>query len=325
MRSQREGYVFHTYGPERFVRHAVASIVTLRRHDPNRPVALFCPPSHREVLEATGLDSLFQDIEDLPAENRSIVGFKHHLHEFMPYDRCLFVDSDIVWCRNPDPIWQQLKPYSFTATGLERADFFFGGPKGWQVIVDILLNRRQRTMQRFELTHLPRVQAGMIYAGDRELAEDVCAAAARFLDRREETHFRSRLHEGRSEESCEWSLAMAMSRYGLPVFPWLQGPLSPQLDFVEGLTTYDPAFRNVTYRYYTDPFVYSLRGIPNASLRESLIRVASSLPGRGDYVEFTPISLHFGWLHFKAPFQAFAERVWASRTAYAEPVLAKVG
>lgn len=325
MRPQLEGYVFHTYGPERFVRHAVASVVTLRRHDRNRPVALFCPPEHRKALEDNGLDSLFEDIEDLPPENCSIVGFKHHLHEFMPYDRCLFVDSDIVWCRNPDPIWQQLGAYSFTATGLERADFFFGGPKGWQVIVDFLLNRRRRTLRRFRLTHLPRVQAGMIYTGDRETTEDVCTAAAAFLDRREETHFRSRLHEGRSEESCEWSLAMAMSRYDLPVFPWLQGQLSPQLDFVEGLTDYDADFRQVTYRYYTDPFVYSLRGIPHRRLREGLIRIASMLPGREDYQEFTPISLHFGWLHYKAPFEAFSEHVWASQSTHMEPVLARVG
>lgn len=324
MRPQREGYVFHTYGSEKYVRHAVASVVTLRRHDPDRPVALYCPPSHREVLEANGLDALFQDIEHLPAENRSIVGFKHHLHDFMPYERSLFVDSDIVWCRDPEPIWQQLRAYSFTATGLERADFFFGGPKGLQVIVDVLLNRRRRTMRQFGLTHLPRVQAGMIYSGDREIAEEVCSSAASFLGQHENTHFRSRLHEGRSEESCEWSLAMALSRHGLPVFPWLQGSNSPQLDFVEGLTSYDPEFRDVTYRYYTDSFVYSLRGIPSRKLRDFCIRLASALPGRGDYQEFTPVSLHFGWLHYKAPFHAFAERVWASRSEYRKPVLAKV-
>lgn len=325
MRPQREGYVFHTYGPERFVRHAVASVVTLRRHDPTRPIALFCPPSHQEALESAGLDTLFQHIADLPAENQSIVGFKHHLHEFMPFDRCLFVDSDIIWCSDPEPIWNQLRAYAFTATGLERADFFFGGPKGWQVIVDVLLDRRGRTLRRFGLTHLPRVQAGMIYSGDRETTEDVCTAASAYLDRHDETHFRSRLNEGRSEESCEWSLAMAMSFYELPVFPWLQGKLSPQLDFVEGLTEYDPDFRDVSYRYYTDPFVYSLRGIPNQAVRDALIRLASSLPGRGDYQEFTPISLHFGWLHYKAPFYAFSQRIWTARSSYMEPVLAKVG
>ncbi|MDZ7682577.1 MAG: hypothetical protein U5J63_12920 [Fodinibius sp.] len=37
---------------------------------------------------------------------------------------------------------------------------------------------------------------------------------------------------GRSEESCEWSMAMAMSKLDLPVYPWLQGHTSPQLDYI---------------------------------------------------------------------------------------------
>jgi hypothetical protein len=34
----------------------------------------------------------------------------------------------------------------------------------------------------------------------------------------------------------------------------------------------------------------------------------------GEYVEFTPYVVHFGWLHQKAPFEAFAERAWARLT-----------
>lgn len=321
----KEGYVLHTYGPERFVRHAVAAVVTLRRYDAERPVALFCPPSHRAALVENGLDGLFQDIGLLPDEHCSIVGFKHHLHRFMPYERCLFVDADMVWCRDPEPLWQQLGAFSFTATGLERADFFFGGPKGFGVLADILLDRRRRTMQRFGLTHLPRVQAGMIYAADADTTRNVCETASEFLKRRDETHFRSRLKEGRSEESCEWSLAMAMSRLGLPIIPWHQGALSPQLDFVEGLTEYDPDFRNVRCRYFSDRLVYSIRGVRNATLRSLLIDLATHIPGRGDYQDVVPIALHFGWLHYKKPFFAFSDRVWAHRTRRVEPVLAKVG
>ncbi len=320
-----EGYVLHTYGSERYVRHAVAAVVTLRRHDQERPVALFCPPSHRAYLEEHGLAGLFDHLALLPEAHRSIVGFKHHLHRFMPFDRCLFVDADMVWCSNPGSLWQRLGAYSFTATGLERADFFFGGPKGWGVLVDILLDRRRRTMRRFGITHLPRVQAGMIYAADSGVTRDVCETAASFLQRRGETHFRSRLNEGRSEESCEWSLAMAMSRLGLPIFPWHQGASSPQLDFIEGLTQYDPDFRNVTCRYYSDRHVYSIRGVRNAALRDRLIALFSQIPGRGDYQDITPVALHFGWLHHKKPFFAFSDRVWTQRTRRTEPVLAKVG
>lgn len=310
MASPTEGYVLHTYGPERFVRHAAASVVTLRRYDTTRPVALYCPPEHRAVLEQHGLDEVFTLIRPLPEGHRSIVGFKHHLHRFHTFDRSLFVDADIIWCRNPDPLWKQLQAFSFTATGAERADFFFGGPKGAGVMIDFLLDRRRQTLRHFDLTYLPRVQAGMIYAQDEALTREVCQQAGHYLDRANETHFRSRLNEGRSEESCEWSLAMAMSRLNLPIFPWQQGHNSPQLDYIEGMTTHDLEFRDVSCRYYTTPFIYTLRGLKTDWIRNSLIRLATLLPGRGDYMEVTPFALHFGWLHHKQPFYDFATRTW---------------
>ncbi len=310
-----EGYVFHTYGPDRYVRDAVASVLTLRRHDTDRPVALYCPPQHLKALRAYNLDTLFQYVEELPEENRSIIGFKHHLHKFAPFERSLYVDSDMVWCRNPDPLWVQLSAFPFTATGLERSDFFFGGPKGAAVAIDYLFDRRRRTMRRFGLHNLPRVQAGMIYSQDRETTKAVCEQASSFLARRAETHFRSRLNEGRTEESCEWSLAMAMSKLHLHVFPWFQGFNSPQVDFIEGLTDYDPDFEDVTCRYYTDRFVYMLRGLTNSTVRSSLIQFFSMFPGRGDYLEVTPFVLHFGWLHHKQPFRDYSARTWEKLTA----------
>ncbi len=310
----REGYVFHSYGPDRYAKHVVASVDTLRRYDQDRPVALFCPSSHQSLLERRGLDAHFDVIEDLPPAYQSIVGFKHNLHRFKVFDRSLFVDADMVWCRNPDPLWQQLAPFSFTATGLPNADHFFGGPKGPGVLLDILLNRRRRTLQHFDLTYLPRVQAGMIYAQDERCTREVAQTASDFLDRADETHFRSRLNEGRREESCEWSLALAMSKLDLPVFPWMQGHNSPQLDYIDGLTEHDSDFREVSCRFYTVPFVYNFRGLPFGWLRDLLLALAEFLPGVGEYMTVTPYTIHFGWLHQKQTFYDFVERAWERLT-----------
>lgn len=107
---------------------------------------------------------------------------------------------------------------------------------------------------------------------------------------------------------------MAMSRLELPVFPWMKGYDSPQLDFIEGLTDWDEDFEDVWCRYYCDPFVHALRGLQPARLRDVLIGMFSRLPGRGDYLRVTPFALHFGWLHHKGPFYRFAERVWKQLT-----------
>ena len=81
----------------------VASVTTLRRWDRDRPIALYAPAKHIDTLRQTGLLSLFAVVDVLPEENQSVVGFKHNLHKFMPFDRNLFVDCDVVWCRDPDP------------------------------------------------------------------------------------------------------------------------------------------------------------------------------------------------------------------------------
>lgn len=307
-----EGYVLHTYGTEKYLRHAVASVLSLRRYDADRPVALYADPSQIARLKEVGLDHLFAVLEVLPKEHQSIVGFKHHLDAFRPFEKNLYVDSDIVWCRDPDPLWSRLHTYEFTATGLHKADFWFGGPKGLGILVDRILDRRRRTMRRFGLTYLPRVQAGMIYAaGDRAVGE-IMTAARDFLSRRRETHFRSRLDEGRSEESCEWSLAMAMSYLDLPVFDWFQGQDSPQLDFIEGFVEHDADFEKVRCRHYADDFVHGLRGLPMHGLRDGLVRLFARFPGRGDFMWVTPFALHFGWMHHKQPFYDLADRLWES-------------
>lgn len=315
MSSSDEGYVFHSYGPDRYVKHALASVHTLRRYDSDRPVALFCPENHRTLLEHRGLDAHFDVLEALPPAHQSIVGFKHHLDRFKVFDRSLFVDADMIWCRNPDPLWQQFAAFPFTATGQQNADHFFGGPKGLGVILDVVLGRRRRTLHRFGLTHLPRVQAGLIYAQDEACTQAVADRASAFLDRADETHFRSRLAEGRREETCEWSLALAMSELDLHVFPWIQGRNSPQLDYIDGLVEHDADFRQVSYRLYTNAFVYSLRGLPTPRLRNALWTVAEWLPRMGDFMTITPYVLHFGWVHQKQPFYEFAEHTWSRLAA----------
>ena len=310
MTMESEGYVYHSYGDEAHLRHAVASVVTLRRYDPRRAVALYCPPTHQALLRQHGLDSLFHVIGSLPDDSCSIVGFKHNLHKFKPFEKSLYLDSDMVWCKNPDRLWMLLAPYSFTATGLNMADAYFGGPKGAGVICDWLFNRRGTTMNHFGLTHLPRIQAGMIYAQDDVATAAVCRSAAEFLAQRSKTHFRSRLNEGRKEESCEWSLAMALSTLRMPIFPWFQGYDSPQLDFVEGLTDFEPAFRQVVCKLYCDRFVYSLRSLASRPLRDALLTVFTSIPGKGDFMEVTPFIIHFGTLRCKSVFTNFAGWIW---------------
>lgn len=310
-----EGYVYASYGPVSYLMNVIASTITLRRYDTERPVYLFCSKEHVEIIDKHSLRCLFKKVETLPDEYASIQGFKHNIQKFTPFEKNLILDSDIVWCKDPNPLWKALSPYRFTITGNQKADIFFGGPKGFKVLIDVFFRRRERTLKRFGLTYLSRVQAGMIYSADFNAAKAVCDQSKEFFHQRNNTHFRSRKEEkGRQDESCEWSLAMAMAKSKLQVFPWLNGYESPQLDFIENFTKYDSEFKEVSCLYYTDQFVYDLKGLKNKSLQKILINILSILPGKGDHFYVTPYCLHFGWMHQKEALNKFSETCWRKLT-----------
>jgi len=306
-----EGYVYVSYGHTKYLKHTLASVSTLRRHDKTRPIALLCSQKQKDLLLDKGLDWYFTVIKVIPEEHCSIVGFKHNVYQYMFFDKNLYLDSDIVWCKDPSPLWQSLSIFDFTITGNLISDNFFGSAKGFGVFKDIFLGRRKRTLKKFGLTYLSRVQSGVMFAQDYSVTKKVCQLASEMLNRKSETHFRSRkMEQGRSEESCEWSLAMAMSKLNIPVYPWLQGHNSPQLDYISDLTEHDDQFEYVTCKYYNNDFVYGLRGLKTIYLRKILIRLFSIIPGKGDFLVTTPYCLHFGWLHEKQPFYSFSENVW---------------
>ncbi len=306
-----DGYIYSSYGAEKYLKDAIISARTLRRYDRNRPLALVCCEKHRELLKSYPFEHPFDHILTLETEHQSIVGFKHNLHHYMPFQRNLYLDSDMIWCRDPDKVWLALRPYPYTITGQESADVFFGAHKNIGILIDILLRRRQRTLKKFGLTYLARVQTGIIYAADPGVTRDVNLLASDLMKRKSETHFVSRKREkGRTLESCEWSLGMAVSRLNLFVYPWFNAQESIQLDFIRPLTIFNDDFTNVACKYYCNPFIHSLRGIKNNPIRKLLFSLFRVLPRSNDHIWVTPYVLHFGWRHQKNWFDEFAAREW---------------
>lgn len=234
----------------------------------------------------------------------------------MPFDRNMYLDSDMIWCRDPDRLWHQFSPFGYTVTGQESADIFYGAPKGIRISKDVLLRRRQKTLKQFNLTHLYRVQTGVMYASDPELTQNVNRRAKYYLGQKDKTHFVSRKNEkGRNLESCEWSLGMAMSEMKLYVVPWFNGYESPQLDFIHDQVRYNDDFTEVYCLYYCNPFIHSLRGLNSLYLRKLILGLFSILPRSQDKMWVTPYVLHFGWSHQKEYFRKFRNEQWK---AYAE-------
>ncbi|WP_340104850.1 hypothetical protein [Rhodohalobacter sp. 8-1] len=308
----REGYIYTSYGKEKYLRSAFVSALTIRRYDKARPIALICSQEHADIIDSIGLKDVFDRIEILDEKHQSIVGFKHNLHHYMPFERNMYLDSDMIWCRHPDNLWHAFKPYGYTITGQDSADVFYGAPKNAKVFLDVLLRRRQRTVRKFGLSHLYRVQTGIMYAADKDLTRKVNDLAAHYLKQKEKTHFVSRTTEaGRSLESCEWSLGMAMSKLELFVYPWFNGYESPQLDYIHGMVEHDQDYIDVVVQYFCNPFIQALRGLKSKALRNFVLSFFSLLPRSMDHMWVTPYVLHFGWKHQKEHFFEFAEQQWS--------------
>lgn len=306
-----EGYIYCSYGKDKYLQSAIVSALTIRRYDTTRPIALICSEEHQQRIKEWNLIDFFDRVDSLPTEHQSIVGFKHNLHLYMPYEYNMYLDSDIILCKNPDTLWKAFKPYGYTITGQDSADIFYGAPKNIRVIFDVLLRRRQRTLKRFGLTHLYRVQTGIMYAANKELTREVNSYASEYIAQKDQTHFVSRTTEtGRSLESCEWSLGMAMSKLELFVYPWFNGYESPQLDFINGMVEHDDDFSTVKVKYFCNPFIHGLRGLKSAPTRNLLLALFSILPRSMDYMWVTPYILHFGWKHQKEYFEQFLYKEW---------------
>ena len=310
---QSEGYIYCSYGKEKYLKSAFVSAHTVRRYDKERPIALVCSREHADLVESWGFNDFFDRIEILAEAHQSIVGFKHNLHLYMPFDYNMYLDSDMIWCRPPDSLWHGFKPFGYTITGQDSADVFYGAPKNAKIVLDLLFRRRQRTLRTFDLPHLYRVQTGIMYAADRDLTQKVNELAKNYLEQKDETHFVSRTTEtGRTLESCEWSLGMAMTKLKLYVYPWFNGYESPQLDYINGMVEHDKEFTDVTVQHYCNPFIQALRGLRSKVLRNILLSIFSLLPRSMDHMWVTPYVLHFGWKHQKEYFFKFAKQQWAA-------------
>jgi len=100
-----EGYIFNSYGKIDYLKYVIACITTIRRYDKTRKIALYCSKNQKDFIITNNLKEWFDVLELLDEKYQSITGFKHNLHLFCAFDRNLFIDSDIIWLKNPDPMW----------------------------------------------------------------------------------------------------------------------------------------------------------------------------------------------------------------------------
>ena len=73
---------------------------------------------------------------------------------------------------------------------------------------------------------------------------------------------------------------------------------------------HDDDFNSVSCHHFNHSLANRLRELPVPRIRNALLWLYCSLPGKSDYMMMTPFVLHFGWLKYKNVFNDMAERLW---------------
>lgn len=92
-------YIFHG---ERYYKEALLSLKSLRKYHPNAHVSAFCDIDVDDI----SFDSV---IKITPTSIRSKVNYIH----LSPYERTLFLDTDTIFMRNVDDIFEMLSRFDF--------------------------------------------------------------------------------------------------------------------------------------------------------------------------------------------------------------------
>lgn len=108
-----QGYITVAFGPQKYIELARTLIRSIKRIDPNRPVALVTDRSADAVPEADDVIPLRSDIGDTLLH-------KMHLDLYSPYDETMFIDADCVLVRDPDGLWALTDGHSFGMLGSEQ-------------------------------------------------------------------------------------------------------------------------------------------------------------------------------------------------------------
>lgn len=108
-----EGYFLMGFG-EKYIDECIKMIETLRVFDKIRPVALLSHLKDKEYLDKTNIfnDIVYVDDEDIKDDNPHnsfCVKSRVHMPKYMPYDRIISLDSDIICLYDPQHAWDFFK------------------------------------------------------------------------------------------------------------------------------------------------------------------------------------------------------------------------
>jgi hypothetical protein len=197
------------YGPRKYVRMARALSLSYRRLNPTRPIAIVTDRDNAAEM-ANYFDHV---ILYNPAYGSGVVQ-KLHADLYSPYDETLFVDSDCVFYKSPDRLW----------------DLYAGKPfsvRGWRYLTGSTAYERQNPyewvrdttefLKRNSILRLPHFNSGVFFFTNEPLAAKLFAQARMVYAKRDALGF---VRFKNAPIADEPAFAVAMELCGIDMDPW---------------------------------------------------------------------------------------------------------
>jgi hypothetical protein len=205
--SANAGILTMAFGPRRYIRMAKGMVRSLRLHNPGLRVAII---SDRDPAS---LSRWFDEVIPLNTEFGPGLAQKLYLDSYTPFERTLFVDSDFLFYRDPQVVWDhytQVDGFALVAYPMNPGDAHYA------------VHDLPSYMAKLGLSRMLMTNTGILYFDRSETARGVFKTAREITARAEELGLKYHPAGFFNDEPV---FASAVELLGLPFVPEAEQPL----------------------------------------------------------------------------------------------------
>ena len=181
MSTQPEGLLTIAYGRPKYIRMAQALSLSYRRHKPGRPFAIVTDEANAQTLS-----NYFDAVIIAKPEYGTGVIQKLYSDLYSPYAKTLFVDSDCLFYKHPDELWDLYSHGPFSMRGWRyltgETDYEKRTPYTW-------VEDTSRFLKLNQISRLAHFNGGVFYFDHSDTALKLFGIARSLYERRVELGF----------------------------------------------------------------------------------------------------------------------------------------
>ena len=204
-----EGLLTIAFGRKQFVRMAKALALSYRRLAPKRPFAVVTDSSNKYLLM-----DYFDKVIVVNPEYGSGVVQKLHADLYSPFNKTLFVDSDCLFYKNPEGVWNIYEGKPFSVRGWRyltgNSEYERRTPYPW-------LTDTADFLAKLGLNRLPLFNSGLFYFDRSDTSRALFSIARSIYASRSTLGFIKFKDAPLADEPV---FAAAMERCGIEMLPW---------------------------------------------------------------------------------------------------------